>query len=160
MMVVHEIFSITHPLTAALQAKNIDLAGALKMTEQLISELENMRESYDKFNELFTDSTNLAREIEEEIKIPRTVKRQIYRDNFEVDSPGNYFRLSIFNPFVDHFVVHLKDRFMKHKDVLGKIQNILPYIIVDIDEESINESIEIFLLQWPIISDVYDQIVK
>lgn len=119
-----------------------------------------MRESNDIFNELFTDSTNLAGEIEEEIKVPRTVKRQKYRDNFEVDSPEYYFRLSIFNPFVDHFVVHLKDRFMKHKDVLEKIQNILPYIIVDIDEKSINESIEIILMQWPVISDVCNQIVE
>lgn len=119
-----------------------------------------MRESNDIFNELFTDSTNLAGEIEEEIKVPRTVKRQKYRDNFEVDSPEYYFRLSIFNPFVDHFVVHLKDRFMKHKDVLEKIQNILPYIIVDIDEKSINESIEIILMQWPVISDVCNRIVE
>lgn len=68
--------------------------------------------------------------------------------------------MSIFIPFVDHFIHHLQERFSKHKNVLSKIQNILPKIIVNLSENEINQSIDIILAQWSKITDVHDSVVK
>lgn len=119
MIVIYEIFSITQPLPIALQAKQVDLASAIEMTENLSTLLKEMREnSENKFNDIFTIAKDLAEEIGESIKTPRITNRQVHRDNYETGSPNSYYRLSIFTPFVDHFVSHLDERFLKHKDVL------------------------------------------
>lgn len=161
MIVIYEIFSITHPLSVSLQAKHVDLAGALEMTENLTTLFKDMRKNSEiKFNEIFMAAKELAEEIGASIEIPRITARQVYRDNYEASSPEIYYRLSVFDCFIDHFISHINERFLKHKDVLQKIENILPNVIVNLDEGEINKSIESILKQWPIISDVNENIVK
>lgn len=78
-----------------------------------------MRENADeKFKDLFNTASQLAAEIEVSISIPRIIKRQVHRNNYNARSPEEYYKLSVFIPFVDHFICHLKERFLKHKNVL------------------------------------------
>lgn len=120
-----------------------------------------MRENAtEKFSDLYEIAIELAAEVGETIRVPRTTKRQVHRENYDVNSPEDYYRLSIFIPFVDHFISHLKERFLKHKNVLKKIQNILPKFIIDLDEHELNDTVDVFLAQWPNITDICDSIVK
>lgn len=68
-----------------------------------------------KFHELYSIGENFVKEIGEEIKIPRTTKRQVHRDNYENCTPEIYYRQSVFIPFIDHFLVQLEYRFLKHR---------------------------------------------
>lgn len=154
MVTIREIFSMTQPLSTYLQAKHVDLASAMEMCQNLIDLLTKMREkSAEKFKLLFVDAENLAKMIGEELKMPRVTQRQTNRENFECDSPENYFRLAIFNPFLDHFVNQLQDRLLNHKTILAQIQNILPCKITSLKENELNDSIETILRQWENISD-------
>lgn len=95
-----------------------------------------------------------------ELKMPRVVKRQQNRDNFECDSPENYLRLAIFNPFLDHFINQLKDRFLNHKNILVKIQNILPCKIASLKENELNDSMYTILQHYEFITDDPIDVVK
>lgn len=161
MVVIREIFSLTQPLSTYLQAKHVDIASAVEMCQNLINLLKKMREkSTEKFKELFDESTKIATTIGEELKKPRLVQKQLYRDNFECDSVENYFRLAIFNPFLDHFINQLEDRFIKHKNIMTTIQNILPCKVASLQENVLNDSIETILQCWDTISNEPIHIVK
>ncbi len=43
--------------------------------------------------------------------VPRTVSRQLSRDNVEHASPGEYYRRSIALPLLDHSIQQIKERF-------------------------------------------------
>lgn len=91
MVVIHEIFSFTHPLTVGLQAKYVDLASAMEMADDLCVLLQNMRDNSEtKFKALFNDAKGLITKLGEEINIPRVTNRQCYRANLTCDSPEDY----------------------------------------------------------------------
>lgn len=157
MVVLNEVFTLAQPLTVYLQTINIDLAGALDMADSLVKLLEDMRVNVmAKLHELFTSAQKIVAEIQAEIHIPRIAKAQLHRANYQTVDPEEYYRVSVFIPFIDHFVNQLKLRFLKHKAILTKIENILPNKIVKLDETEINASIDQILLQWPDISTTVD----
>lgn len=91
--------------------------------------LLKMRDSADdKFSEMFSTAIKLACEIDLSMTMPRTVSRQTHRDNYVANNAEEYHRRSIFIPFLDHFILHLNERFARHHNVLGKIRNILQKI--------------------------------
>lgn len=141
--------------TTERDQKKFDLAEAIRMTENLTMELEKMcQNSEEKFHKLFTVAEELVKEIGESLKIPSISKHQNFRKNYDTTSPKIYYRLSIFILFVDYSICHLKERFLKHKDVLTKIQNILPNLIVNLSENEINETIDIILAPWSEIINI------
>lgn len=122
MVVISEIFSLTEPFSVLLQAKFLDLASALNMADNLnflLNELRNNSEL--KFHELFIEAENCSKEVGEEIKIPRIASRQIYRENYDCNTPEEYYRRSLYIPFIDHFICQLEIRFLKHKQILSNI---------------------------------------
>uniref|UniRef100_A0A8D8THQ5 Zinc finger MYM-type protein 1 n=1 Tax=Cacopsylla melanoneura TaxID=428564 RepID=A0A8D8THQ5_9HEMI len=146
--VVQEIFSCSHNIATALQNPHIDLSSAIEMTSGLSNILKNKREDSNSFQTLYVLAQNLAQEIEVEIKKPRTAKIQRNRSNYDVDNVEDYYRISIFNPFLDHFISQLDLRFLKHKHVLSKIENILPSRITSINQSGIEETVKILCEQW------------
>lgn len=82
MVVIHKIFSPTQPLSVYSQIVHVDLTSAMEMINTLYLSLEEMRENVEtKFRELFIVAEDLTNEIEEEMNVPRTVKRQVHREN-------------------------------------------------------------------------------
>lgn len=161
MIVINEIFSLAEPLSVSLQKVNSDLASAMNMADDLKFLLNEMRENSNvKFHELFVIAENCAKEIESEIKVPRISHRQSYRANYNMNIPEDYYRVATYIPFIDHFVAQLEPRFLKHKTILSNIQNILPNTIINLDENVINETVDVILLQWPDIITISDSIVK
>ena len=74
------------------------------------------------------------------MEIPRTASRQSLRDNVEHTSIQEYYRHSIFLPFLESLLQQLNDRFQcKTKDVIKSI-NLMPnnYEKLMSEEEKIN----------------------
>lgn len=160
MIVVHEVFSHAQPVSTALQGKNVDLASAIEMIENLNKILETMRENAQtNFEQHFSLTKTLSSEMDEEIKIPR-IARQKHRANYENQTPEDHYRLSVFIPFLDHFISQLHDRFLKHKNVLTKIENMLPIKIVSLSDDEVEKTINAITLQWPDIVNIPENMLK
>ena len=56
------------------------------------------------------------------IEIPRVLKRQIYLDNFEINSPNYFFCISVFIQLLDQLILHLNSRFSVIKILLNLFQ--------------------------------------
>lgn len=98
MVIIQDIFSFAHPLSANLQAKQNDLASAMSMADDLILLLKDLRENAEtKYHELFTSTEELGDQIGEEIKTPRVTQRQSHRANYQSQCPEEYYCISIYS---------------------------------------------------------------
>ncbi|KAF0694147.1 52 kDa repressor of the inhibitor of the protein kinase-like, partial [Aphis craccivora] len=74
----------------------------------------NLRENSDSNFKLICDTCN-------QILIDQT-----NRDNTPSQTPEEYYRRTIFNSFLDHTIVHLSDRFIKHKQIITDLEKLIP----------------------------------
>ena len=70
--------------------------------------------------------------------------RQSYRQNHEYGT-----KKRIFSSLIGHFISQLAIRFLEHKKTLSTIQNVIPKVIVNLNESQIDETVDIILSQWP-----------
>lgn len=79
----------------------------------IIHVFSKVRENADiKFHDLFSKAEKLAAEIgADAISIPRQAGRQCHRSNVQAGSPKEYYRRTVFTPFVDFMISLLKSRF-------------------------------------------------
>ena len=56
------------------------------------------------------------------MKTPRLTSRQTNRCNITAATDEEYFRVGIFIPFLDNFIVTLEARFTTHKSIIGEFQ--------------------------------------
>lgn len=127
MYILHEVFQYSLPLSKSLQTENIDLADAMENANDVLEILKEMRSNADeKFAELFKSVEILCTEIDISIQMPRIVQRQTMRANVSSNTPEEYFRRTVFVPFLDSFIGQLEQRFTAHQGVLGKFQILIP----------------------------------
>ena len=74
--------------------------------------------------------------------MPRLAKRQKYRDNIPTKDPEEYFRITLFLPFLDSFVQQLNDRFVNHQNIISGFQMFVKSS--EFDEEKLRELVEFY----------------
>jgi len=147
--VVKPIFSIMKNLSVFLQKEDCDLSICVDYANLVYDEINEMRRDSElKFKDLFIAAKEMADKMNINLVPSRIVGVQKNRDNYEGD-PEAYFRRSIFLPFLDHLSMQLKIRFLEHRELLSKIQNILPTKCSELNTKDINETVNIFEKEWP-----------
>lgn len=145
--VLKPIFNLSKNLSLILQRDDCDLSQCVEYTENLREEMEEMRRNAKReFKQIFMEAKKTAEEVGIELVVPR--RRGVKRGNYEGE-PEQYFRQSIFIPFLDHFLSELASRFLNHRDLLSRIQNILPTKCTELDAEKIRTTVQTFEAQWP-----------
>ncbi|XP_008185833.1 zinc finger MYM-type protein 1-like [Acyrthosiphon pisum] len=123
------LFSLTLPLCKNLQSVNCDLTEAMEYVDTVLHEIKDMRGNMNNtFSKIFKKTDALIKSIdsEEVIKIPRIVGRQKNRSNIVMDSPEEYYRVTIAIPFFDDFIEQLQTRFNNHKNIISSLHKLLP----------------------------------
>ncbi|KAK4886129.1 hypothetical protein RN001_002400 [Aquatica leii] len=142
------IFQLTKHLSIFLQKENCDLSRCVEYAENLKIEIQQMRSDADlEFKNLFALAKTAADKIGVNLVPPLRIGMQRNRSNYEGD-PETYFRRSIYVPFLDYFIDQLNSRFFNHRELLSKIQNILPSKCTDLDSEAVHKTVEIMEEQW------------
>ncbi|KAG5882840.1 hypothetical protein JTB14_022351 [Gonioctena quinquepunctata] len=102
------------PLAKILQLENSDLAFAMDEAEETISTIKYVRENAGaQFKNNFDEAKQIADMFDIEIKIPRLASKQTNRANVPAESAMDYYRKSVFIPWVDSFSSGSEDRFAK-----------------------------------------------
>ncbi|XP_055907106.1 zinc finger MYM-type protein 1-like isoform X1 [Eupeodes corollae] len=101
-----------------------------------------------RFGSIFTEAKEMADKMGLQLVVPRIIAKQTKRDNY-AGSPEEYFRRSVYVPFLDHLLVQLKCRFLDHRELISKIQNILPDKCCKLHEEEMKRTVEVFTHEWP-----------
>ena len=125
--VLTKLFSVSLPLCRLLQKQNTDLISALHHVDSVEAMMKSMRtNAEEEFKAIFNQAEKVCNELNIEIGLPRVTKRQMNRCNVKAATPEEYFRISVFIPFVDHFASQLHDRLSSHKSLLSGFMCLLP----------------------------------
>lgn len=110
------------------------------LAEDTVAEIHLLRvNAEEEFKILFARGKETADKNDFAIIKPRVNNRQTIRCNIECDSVEEYYRISIYIPFLDSFITNLQDRFSKHKSILAGFQCLFPNNPNEISESTINE---------------------
>lgn len=107
----HVLRLIVH-LSFFLQDKSCDMLAAVEECRVVITQLRNERNDEAVWNALFDEAVGIGREFGIEPHIPRIVARQQNRANVLAANPSDYWRISLYNVFVDHLLLQLEDRLL------------------------------------------------
>ena len=108
---------------AKLSKKKINLLAAVNIAHDIANELKCLREKAKyKFYQLYIFAQETAKTEDFIFKTPRLTSRQTNRCNIAAATDEEYFRVGIFIPFLDNFIVTLEARFIAHKSIIGEFQ--------------------------------------
>lgn len=164
-----KILEITKCLSEYLQKKTVDLSLALEAVDNALTVIQTIRDkSEENFAIIFAGTVTIASTFNVEPKIPRIVGVQRHRENFEANTAEEYFRRSIFVPYLDDIICSLRERFTGHKEIVSSLQSVLPSKIIlqqfsaikaalnfyrddlnrDVTEEILNGEWELWRSKW------------
>ncbi|XP_050517882.1 52 kDa repressor of the inhibitor of the protein kinase-like [Diabrotica virgifera virgifera] len=109
LVVLENVMTLTLPLARKLQAEYMDVLNAMTLIDATLKSMQEQRANNEEcFKRLFEKAQNLASKMETELKKPRLVGLQRNRPNVQTDTVEDYFRLSIYLPFLDFLVCEMK----------------------------------------------------
>lgn len=121
---VANLFVYTRSLSIQLQSSKQDLSSAMENVKNILNVFEDIRKNPDTtFITLFESAAQKLQIFDEELKVPRLSGHQTKRNNINANvnqNPMEWFKITIFIPFLDHMIQELKSRFSGlipiHKD--------------------------------------------
>ncbi|PAA56516.1 hypothetical protein BOX15_Mlig007787g1 [Macrostomum lignano] len=155
--IIDAVLTITKPLSEKLQCVDLDLVDCVNEIKAVIDVLRDLRsdDGHVRYNKIF-DSAEKA--LGEPLQKPRTSARcrQKHRANPDVSTARDYFRIAMYNPFLDGIIATLEERFSSHAQLAFQMARLLPQSVVDESFDSVKKSIEIYIGQLRGLSFVDD----
>uniref|UniRef100_A0A6P7H0M6 Uncharacterized protein LOC114348859 n=1 Tax=Diabrotica virgifera virgifera TaxID=50390 RepID=A0A6P7H0M6_DIAVI len=137
LVVASKYSNILEPIANTLQGISINFVDVHHHINLITRTCEKQRSEVDSnFADIFSYALSICETLNIEVGKPRICGRQIHRSNYESDSAEDYFRKSIFIPYLDHLILALKTRFSKEHEVAFSLFNILPKNIKSLDVKS------------------------
>ncbi|XP_060845934.1 52 kDa repressor of the inhibitor of the protein kinase-like [Rhopalosiphum padi] len=155
LQVVKLLFSYGLPLCKQLQKIKIDLKEAVELSNDTVKHLESIRANAEKeFHKLFVQAETMALVIDLVLDVKRITKRQKNRGNPCTDNARNldieeYYRITIFIPYLELFINELTERFLSHKSIFNGFECLFSKHELTTKEE--NEFTELIKFYSPMI---------
>lgn len=153
LVVLENVMTLTLPLARKLQAEYMDVLSALTLVDATLKSIQEKRSKNEEyFQKLFEKAQNLASKVGTELKKPRIAGTQRNRSNVQTDSTEEYFRISVFIPFLDFLISEISIRFPKTQMAqIGKLQMLLPELgkFAEHYEDSVLEGAKLYEIDLP-----------
>lgn len=95
----------------------------------------------------------MAEDAKEPLSKHRVVGRQTLRSNVETQNLEDYFRISIFLPFLDHLISQLEDRFSGRSQDAIKALYLLPKNLGKLEDDSVEKILSCYESDLPSSAD-------
>ena len=138
LVVTRECFYRIRGATILLQARNnMDIMKGYTIMGDLKTTLIEVRDNIETYHhEWFIRAEQLAKEINTNVDVPRLCGMQTLRENYNVQTPEEYYRVSISVPFLDHLITQLDARFSTEQLVQAKGFALIPQVMKKLSMES------------------------
>lgn len=124
------VLAFTRPLSVLLQGRDQDLLSAYDESQQVISVLTGQR-SDEVFQKLYSRAVATASKIDIGPSKPRACSKSLHRYSLGADTRvDDFFRITVYFPFLDHVLSHLGTRFPKSQRSLYCVSSLLPPVKV------------------------------
>lgn len=145
LFVIGDLIKFLIPLSTQLQSVQLDISKACEICNLALKALEEVRSDSDNhFNLVFNKVFSTAQVLNIDIKIPRTTKKQTNRSNYESANIEQYYRLSIFLPFLDYLISELQSRFSEKQSHIAELWNIVPTYLDKLNHEKFLAAIKFY----------------
>ena len=115
--IIAKYSAVIEPITNSLQGIDCDIFNANKYIQKLIGYISNDRaNNEDMFLSIINDVNKYLNELHIELTVPRVTSKQTLRDNHPSSSPADYYRKSIYIPYLDSLILSLNDRFTEDNE--------------------------------------------
>ena len=94
-----------------------------------------------------------------ELSLPRCCGRQVYRNNFQIEKPENFWRVSVFIPFLNSILTELDARFTPESKERVQGLLLLPKYLDQLNDDHISQLTHAFSEDMP-QSDMFEQEVR
>ncbi|CAF3678770.1 unnamed protein product, partial [Rotaria sp. Silwood1] len=84
-----------------------------------------------------------------QLTVMRGVGRQMYRPNAPAQTPEEYYRVNLFIPIMDHFIVSLTNRFSAHQWMAYHVSILVPSMIEHKSFNDLKDSITFYKAYLP-----------
>ncbi|KAJ8889887.1 hypothetical protein PR048_009392 [Dryococelus australis] len=127
LFVTEKVYSLGSILSKTLQKIEICLKEAIATAERIVEKVEELRENTEvRFKEVFTAVEKVFSGFGVPVAVHRSSKRRTNRPNQLHSDTESYFRITLYIPFLDSFIMQIKNRFTNHKAVLSAFQTLFP----------------------------------
>lgn len=141
LFIIAKYSEFLEPVTSLLQGVNINLLECQNHIKRLISIFNEERE---KFDDIFLECENFSEAIDVELQIPRLAGKQTKRANYPTSDPKQYYKQSIFLPYIDSLISSLNIRFSEENTAIFNYFRLYPSSFKTIAQEKVNHlSLEI-----------------
>lgn len=126
------IFSYTLTVCKLLQSPSCDLFSAMEHIENIHTTFKNVRKNIEEnFSKIFLSASELLKNVNEEIRLPRIAVIQRQRSNIDTKDPEQYYRIAVAIPLLDDFISQLNSRFLDHKNIMNSFYTLIPTVCCD-----------------------------
>lgn len=133
LLVAEHILSSTVPLTNLLQKQDNDLLHAVSETRVVIKLCNDERADQYVWDALYDKAVNVSADFNIQPSMPRRAGRQQHRANPDVQTVSDYYRVTLYNVFLDHLVQEMETRILGNEDRYCA-QHLLPSKLADLRE--------------------------
>ena len=117
----------------------------MSLVDDIVRTLQDSRRDADSgFHNLFVTVTDIAAKHDIELKLPRKTGRQIHRENYPSNDPEEYYRQSVYIPYIDNMLTQLNERFEVHNRICLRLQGILPRFIDTTSFDDLKEPLQMY----------------
>ncbi|KAL4132705.1 hypothetical protein QTP88_009814 [Uroleucon formosanum] len=111
----------------------------------VISVFHSIRENVDlKFNNIYKEAKDVAEKLNIEPKMPRICSSQRNRSNVPSNNIEEYYKKSIFIPYLDDLMMAINERFIPHNETITSLQYVLPSIVVEKPFSYLKKAVEFY----------------
>ena len=124
---LHHLLHLLVGITQTLQGSSTDVVKAYNHVQSGIDDMKLLRENMDdEFKIIYQQSERMATKLNVEPAIPRTVARQMYRNNVPAENPEEYYRRVIAVPLIDKLISEMTFRFNSFNKTPSKLLLLVP----------------------------------
>lgn len=135
LMSTADVLKLTLPISRLLQSPSLDLANASSAIEGIKEILQEKRmKCVEEFHTVFLESSSLAAEVGCDIKMPRSIKKQIHRENYPAKDTEQFYLRSIYVPLLDSIKTDIASRLCTDTLEAFDLRLLIPNTIVKLTE--------------------------
>lgn len=143
--IIESCATLLLPLSIQLQSTYLDLCEAVSMVKDIIDILSVRRQNADEeFHDMFMKVSELCEKLDVPVRGPRVVARQQHRDNPPYTTPEEYFKRTVFIPYLDMLNSELSALFLQHQNECLKLQFLVPKFLKNASFDDIINAVQFY----------------
>jgi len=150
LIIIQKYSAKLESVTQKLQTVQLDLLEARKNIQDLLKVFAGERNNCAQiYHDIFISSETLADQIGVTLQPPRQAGRQMNRANPQVEVPEDYFRITIFIPYLDSLISSLETRFSEGNKPAYNLLMLHPFRMANVERQTLKK-------HMIVVKDFYD----